>query len=627
MVTVYPDLHKVHPPVDSKDGPTQGAFTEAHWKPRPLTAFAVALALRGTPLVGSVAAGLSAARVLPRPSGVGWVIWVVSVVAASQLALAAGERVTRRLLPISTMLRYSLAFPDRAPSRFGAALRSGNVERMRRDVEETSTRGLPEDLQQALETALAMVAALNKHDRGTRGHSDRVRAFSEMLAEEMGLDRTFRERLRWGALLHDMGKLTVPAEILNKNAKPTNEEWAVLQGHPAEGERMLAPLAGWLGDAVHAAGQHHERWDGKGYPNGLTGHEISISARIVAVADAFAVMTAARAYKKPVPMELARQELTKNSGTQFDPVVVRAMLSVSVGKVSRTAGFLAPLANVPFLGSIIAGAPSVPAMVSSGAAAIVVTASLAVPASPLQWANPIPFAQPPVKAALKHDVGTSVRTKAVPEGKGKRLPTRPDLLAFLPRPEVRDENLDRAVSQVMSAMMFTAGPFSATNRENQLEQPGIPSPESERPETPVFSPAHMSATYRAPAAATAPESPAVESPIPTSTTAAASAPSAPSATTTSPTTTSATTAHVVTTSTSTPVEGEPTSSAPAPTAVTTAPTSPPTTPTSPPATSPPTTPASQSDPSPGPTPTGAGPGNGNGNAYGVGNGNAYGLNK
>ena len=101
------------------------------------------------------------------------------MVSASQLALAIGDRGAQRLLPLSAMLRYSLAFPDRAPSRFGAALRSGNVEKMRRDVEETTRHGLPVNLQDAVETGLAMVAALNKHDRGTRGHSERVRAFSE----------------------------------------------------------------------------------------------------------------------------------------------------------------------------------------------------------------------------------------------------------------------------------------------------------------------------------------------------------------------------------------------------------------------------------------------------------------
>ena len=383
-------------------GPTQGQFSANEWKPRPLAAQAVALALRGGPIVVSILAGLITARLLPRVSGWLWIGWVVAVVGASQAALVIGEKAARRLLPLSTMLRFSLAFPDQAPSRMGAALRSGNTERTRRDVLNATKNGLPADRQQALETALAMVAELNRHDRGTRGHSEKVRAISEMLAEELGMSREDRGKLRWGALLHDMGKLTVPHEILNKGGRPSQEEWQVLQRHPAEGERILAPLAEWLGDAVHAAGQHHERWDGKGYPSGLQGTEISLSARIVAVADAFAVMTSARAYKKPLPLALARQELTKNAGTQFDPTVVRAMLSVSVGRMSRTSGFLAPLANLPFLGPLIGASTSVPTVVGSGVTALLMTASLSVPSSPLEWANPFPLPadSPPGMLAL-----------------------------------------------------------------------------------------------------------------------------------------------------------------------------------------------------------------------------------
>ena len=392
----------------NSSGPTQGDYNRtAAWKPRPWVARVLTVVVRGAPILVSTGSGLVAARALPRPHGWTWVPWAFAVVAIAQLALRFTELSVRRFVPLTTLLRFSLVFPDNAPKRFATALRSGNVERMRRDTARTAESGLPINLNEAAITALQMVASLNEHDRGTRGHSERVRAITEMLAEEMQLDQKFREKLRWGSLLHDMGKLTVPAEILNKPGRPTEEEWAILARHPAEGGRILAPLADWLGDAVNAASQHHERWDGKGYPLGLAGEQISFSARIVAVADAYAVMTAARSYKKPLPLAVAREELTKNAGTQFDPAVVRAMLTVSIGKTSKTARFLSSLANLPVVGSIVAataptaapvgisGLVGVSGLVSSGAAAAALTASMVVPTPAASWVfeRPISSAQ------------------------------------------------------------------------------------------------------------------------------------------------------------------------------------------------------------------------------------------
>ncbi len=414
------------PQEERPNGPTQGTFVGpsdgAAWTSRPWAAHAVAAIVRGGPLVVGTIAGVCAARVFPRPVGLGWALWLAGIVIVSQTAVRVTDRFARRLLPLSVMLRFSLAFPDHAPSRFATALRAGNVERLRRETAETVAHGLPLDMANAISAALAMIASLHRHDRGTRGHSERVRAFSEMLAEEMGLTREFRERLRWGALLHDMGKLSVPPEILNKSGRPSEEEWAILQRHPAEGERILAPLAGWLGDAVHAAGQHHERWDGNGYPKGLRGEQIALSARIVAVADAFAVMTAARAYKRPLPMAVARAELTKNSGTQFDPAVVRAMLSASVGKVSQAAGPFAALGSVPIVATILAAAPTVPAVITSGAAAAALTFGLAVPGSPIEWGRTVSVerleeaepASPEALAFMDGGGGVAVGAPAVP---------------------------------------------------------------------------------------------------------------------------------------------------------------------------------------------------------------------
>ncbi len=365
-------------------GPTQGTFDDSQqWTSRPWAATCISIAVRVIPIaVSALVTLLVAHRVLPHPHGL-WVgAWVLTLLAVSQATVRITDRATRRLVPLTALLRFSLVFPDKAPSRFAVALRSGSVERMRRDSDHAVLHGLPDVPSEALATALMMVTSLNHHDRRTRGHCDRVRAFSELIAVEMGLDEPFRERLRWGSLLHDMGKLTVPVEILNKPGKPTAEEWKVLQSHPMNGEVMLAPLREWLGEAIHAAGQHHERWDGNGYPQGLKGDQISLSARIVAVADAYDVMTATRSYKKALPAAAARLELTKNAGSEFDPVVVRALLAVSVGRMTAAAaGPLGALVNLPFLGSILSSASSVSGAAASGVSAVAMTAmSMGAPA-------------------------------------------------------------------------------------------------------------------------------------------------------------------------------------------------------------------------------------------------------
>ena len=149
-----------------------------------------------------------------------------------------------------------------------------------------------------------------------------------------------RDRLQWACLLHDIGKLAVPAHILSKAGRPDDEEWAILKRHPAVGGEIVDSLAPWLGEWGRAASEHHERWDGKGYPRALAGEQISLAGRIVAVADAYDVITSTRSYKKPMSAEAARRELVRCAGTQFDPTVVRAFLNVSLGRRGAHAGML-----------------------------------------------------------------------------------------------------------------------------------------------------------------------------------------------------------------------------------------------------------------------------------------------
>lgn len=202
------------------------------------------------------------------------------------------ERAARRALPLVPLLRLTMLFPDQAPSRFQMARTAGNPAALARLAERGDEQGA------AAVQVLALLTRLSEHERRTRGHSERVRVYADLLGEQMGLSAADRARLRLAALVHDVGKLTVPAEVLTKAGRPTTGEWATLQGHPEAGVELAGTLIAWLGPWTGSINEHHERFDGTGYPRRLTGGQISLAGRIVAVADAFETMTANRSYKK-----------------------------------------------------------------------------------------------------------------------------------------------------------------------------------------------------------------------------------------------------------------------------------------------------------------------------------------
>jgi len=266
-----------------------------------------------------------------------------------------------------------MAFPDKAPSRFRVAQRASNVTVLRKRIEEAAGKG-DHDLASASELILSLASALSNHDRKTRGHSERTRAYSDLLAEELKLPEPDRDRLRWAALLHDVGKLDVPVEILNKEGRLDDKEWDIIRSHPVAGMRLVAPIAAWLGPWAMTIEHHHERWDGSGYPYGLIGEEIAYGARIVAVADAYDVITAGRSYQPSKAHSAARVEVAKHSGSQFDPRVVRALMNVALGRLRWSTGPLAAIADFPFLRPLEALGRDVITMVTAGA----VTASAAM---------------------------------------------------------------------------------------------------------------------------------------------------------------------------------------------------------------------------------------------------------
>lgn len=172
------------------------------------------------PIAASVGFVDLATRVLPAPLGSLWVylLWWLGLTAAATGVLIAVDRVARRLLPLAALLKLSLVFPDQTPSRFKTALRAGSTKRLESRMAELRDGAATPAESAAL--LLELVAALNSHDRVTRGHCERVRGYAVLIGEELGLSLEELDLLNWSALLHDVGKLSVPGSILNKPGRP-----------------------------------------------------------------------------------------------------------------------------------------------------------------------------------------------------------------------------------------------------------------------------------------------------------------------------------------------------------------------------------------------------------------------
>jgi len=176
-------------------------------------------------------------------------------------------------------------------------------------------------------TLEAMATALDAREHETQAHSQRVREYTLTLARNLGLKHDDLIQTGRGALLHDIGKIGVPDSILLKPGKLNDEEWLEMKKHPQIGYDVLQSIE-FLSPAAELVLCHHERWDGKGYPNGLAGCDIPFGARIFAIADTLDAMTSDRPYRKALPFEAARKEIQICSGTQFDPRVAEAFLSM-----------------------------------------------------------------------------------------------------------------------------------------------------------------------------------------------------------------------------------------------------------------------------------------------------------
>ena len=179
----------------------------------------------------------------------------------------------------------------------------------------------------SVEVMEALAHTIDAKDEYTRGHSVRVARYSQMLAQRMGLSRENCESVYYMGLLHDIGKIGVPNEIINSKEKLTDEEYTVIKKHPGLGYEILAEIKS-RPDLSIGARWHHERYDGKGYPDGKAGEDIPLFARIIAVADSYDAMTSNRSYRNYLSQEAVRNEIQKNAGVQFDPKVAEKMMEI-----------------------------------------------------------------------------------------------------------------------------------------------------------------------------------------------------------------------------------------------------------------------------------------------------------
>jgi HD-GYP domain-containing protein (c-di-GMP phosphodiesterase class II) len=181
------------------------------------------------------------------------------------------------------------------------------------------------------------MSALRAHDPYTYRHSLRTVRLSLLLGRACGVSRAAIRVLGFGAVVHDVGKILIPGGVLHKEGVLDEDEWDAVRRHPLDGARMIFEVSPPAG-VCRVVAEHHERWDGRGYPCGLRGEEIDLNARVVAVADAFDAMTSLRPYRPAAGVEAAAAELERCAGTQFDPEVVLCFLRIPRASVESVLG-------------------------------------------------------------------------------------------------------------------------------------------------------------------------------------------------------------------------------------------------------------------------------------------------
>jgi ribonuclease P protein subunit RPR2 len=241
-------------------------------------------------------------------------------------------RTESELIQEVAQLRTELARRER-----DAAEHERQLERYAADLRETfkQERALTQQLTRSyMATVRALSNAVEARDAYTGKHAERVAAYGLEIARALGLPGPETPELEFGFLLHDVGKLAIPDAILYKPGQLTEEERALMARHPVIGAEIVGEIE-FLAEAARVVRSHHERWDGSGYPDGLAGEEIPLAARIFAVADVLDALTTDRPYRPAIPLHQAREMITSEAGTHFDPQVITAFNAIDEDTIKR----------------------------------------------------------------------------------------------------------------------------------------------------------------------------------------------------------------------------------------------------------------------------------------------------
>jgi len=249
----------------------------------------------------------------------------------SQVTISVRRALDRRRLLLEN-IQYKKSLEQKVVQKTIDLIRKNKKLELQAELLEDLLRDLRESYEATLD---AMVSAIESRDCETKHHCRRVQAYAVLLGGRLGQTPEQLIDISYGALLHDVGKIGVPDSILLKPGKLTEEEWQTMRNHTLIGYKMISRI-GFLNGAADIVLYHHERWDGRGYPYGIAGEDIPLGARIFSVIDSFDAITSKRVYKDAVPIDLAKKEIERCKGDQFDPAVVEEFLKIGDEELVRT---------------------------------------------------------------------------------------------------------------------------------------------------------------------------------------------------------------------------------------------------------------------------------------------------